>query len=75
MLIVGCDYHLGVQQIAFMDTETGETLSAPVLLIDSSLFLASNIRLYRSGFFAFIGEPEVLGKELRLDLGYILHSW
>ena len=24
MLIIGCDYHPGVQQIAFMDTETGE---------------------------------------------------
>jgi transposase len=24
MLIIGCDYHLGFQQIAFVDTETGE---------------------------------------------------
>ena len=24
MLIIGCDYHPGFQQIAFMDTETGE---------------------------------------------------
>jgi transposase len=24
MLIIGCDYHPSVQQIAFMDTETGE---------------------------------------------------
>ena len=24
MLIVGCDYHPGFQQIAFVDTETGE---------------------------------------------------
>ena len=24
MLIVGCDYHPGVQQIAFVDMETGE---------------------------------------------------
>jgi len=24
MLIIGCDYHPGVQQVAFMDTETGE---------------------------------------------------
>ena len=25
MLIIGCDYHPGVQQIAFVDLETGET--------------------------------------------------
>ena len=24
MLIIGCDYHPGFQQIAFLDTETGE---------------------------------------------------
>ena len=24
MIIVGCDYHPGFQQIAFVDTETGE---------------------------------------------------
>jgi transposase len=24
MLIIGCDYHPGFQQIAFVDTETGE---------------------------------------------------
>ena len=24
MLIIGCDYHPGVQQIAFVDTETGD---------------------------------------------------
>jgi hypothetical protein len=24
MLIIGCDYHPGLQQIAFVDTETGE---------------------------------------------------
>src|SRR6476646_3479430 len=24
MIIIGCDYHPGVQQIAFVDTETGE---------------------------------------------------
>jgi transposase len=24
MLVVGCDYHSGFQQIAFVDTETGE---------------------------------------------------
>jgi len=24
MLIIGCDYHPSVQQIAFIDTETGE---------------------------------------------------
>ena len=24
MIIVGCDYHPGVQQIAWVDTETGE---------------------------------------------------
>jgi transposase len=24
MLIIGCDYHPGFQQIAFADTETGE---------------------------------------------------
>ena len=24
MLIIGCDYHPGVQQIAFVDTDTGE---------------------------------------------------
>ena len=24
MLIIGCDYHLGFQQIACVDTETGE---------------------------------------------------
>jgi hypothetical protein len=24
MLIMGCDYHPGFQQIAFVDTETGE---------------------------------------------------
>ncbi len=41
----------------------GVGLSAPVMLIDNSRFLASNIRLYRSEFFAFIGEPEVLGPE------------
>jgi hypothetical protein len=46
----------------------GIRLSAPVLLIDNSRFLASNIRLYRSVFFAFIGEPEVLGPEDLRDL-------
>ena len=25
MLIIGCDYHPGFQQIAFVDTETGES--------------------------------------------------
>ena len=25
MLIIGCDYHPSVQQIAFVDSETGET--------------------------------------------------
>jgi hypothetical protein len=25
MIIVGVDYHLSVQQVAFLDTETGET--------------------------------------------------
>ena len=24
MMIIGCDYHPGFQQIAFVDTETGE---------------------------------------------------
>jgi hypothetical protein len=24
MIIIGCDYHPGFQQIAFVDTETGE---------------------------------------------------
>jgi len=24
MLIIGCDYHPGFQQIAYVDTETGE---------------------------------------------------
>ena len=24
MIIIGCDYHPGVQQIAFVDTESGE---------------------------------------------------
>jgi transposase len=24
MLIIGCDYHPGFQQIAFVDTDTGE---------------------------------------------------
>jgi hypothetical protein len=24
MVIIGCDYHPGFQQIAFVDTETGE---------------------------------------------------
>jgi hypothetical protein len=24
MLIIGCDYHLGFQQIAYVDSETGE---------------------------------------------------
>jgi len=36
----------------------GSGHSAPVLLIDNSRFFATNIRLYRSEFFAFIGEPE-----------------
>jgi hypothetical protein len=27
MLIIGCDYHPSVQQIAFMDTETGSLVS------------------------------------------------
>ena len=25
MMIIGCDYHPSVQQIAFVDTETGES--------------------------------------------------
>ena len=25
MLIIGCDYHPGFQQIAFVDTETGRS--------------------------------------------------
>jgi hypothetical protein len=28
MIIVGCDYHPGFQQIAFVDTETGGTARA-----------------------------------------------
>jgi transposase len=30
MLIIGCDYHPGFQQIAFLDTETGECGERPL---------------------------------------------
>jgi hypothetical protein len=29
MMIIGCDYHPGFQQIAFVDTETGELPGGP----------------------------------------------
>ena len=31
MLIIGCDYHPSVQQIAFVDLETGECGERPLL--------------------------------------------
>ena len=46
-----------------------------MLLVDNSLILASNIRLYRSEFFEFISEPEALGPEYLGLEGYILHPW
>ena len=59
-----------VNEVTLPTSRGRDQASAPVLLIDNSRFLASNIRLYRSEFFAFIGEPEVLGTEV---LGLGLH--
>jgi hypothetical protein len=40
MLIIGCDYHPGLQQIAFVDTDTGElNLSASGIQIRGKLDL------------------------------------
>ena len=30
MMIIGCDYHPGFQQIAFVDTDTGELRRAAI---------------------------------------------
>jgi hypothetical protein len=35
MMIIGCDYHPGFQQIAFVETETGEFPSETGLVIPS----------------------------------------
>jgi hypothetical protein len=49
MLIIGCDYHPGFQQIAFLDTDSGE-LEEPIW----PLPLAKPIRQPTIGFQEFI---------------------
>jgi hypothetical protein len=52
-----------VNEVTLPSSRGRDRTLGSVLLIDNLRFLASNIRLYRSVFFAFIGEPEVLGPE------------
>lgn len=47
-----------VNEVTLPTSRGRERTLCSVLLIDNSRFFATNIRLYRPEFFAFIGEPE-----------------
>jgi hypothetical protein len=75
MIIIGCDYHPGFQQIAFVDTETGEcgerrlehreeaksfiAISEPREQRYPLFLSAAQFRLFLSGFFG--QSPSLLG--------------
>ncbi len=44
MLMTGCDYHPNVQQVAFVDTPTGECRGAPGIVPKLNVSIANRSR-------------------------------